>query len=83
MGLDELPAWIHRIAHQHVERAVGLSRVLHRDEQQGPILGVHRRLPQLDRVHFTETFVTLEGRLLANFLDDLILILFYSPIIHR
>ena len=72
MRLDELATWIDCIAHQHVERAVRLRRVLHRDEEQCPVLGVHCRLPQLGWVHFAQTLVTLQSRLFTDLFDNLI-----------
>ena len=75
MCLDELTTWVHRVAHEHIERAIKFSRVLHRDDEQRPVLWVHGRLPQLGRIHFTKTLIALKACLIANFLDDLILIL--------
>src|SRR5215207_9578818 len=75
MGLDELAAWVHGVTHQHVEGAVRLGRVIHRDDEQGPVLRIHGCLPQLCRIHFTKTLISLETCLLANFLDDFILVL--------
>ena len=75
MCLDEFATWIDRITHQHVERAVRLSRILHRDDEQGPVLRVHRGLPELAWIHFTQTLIALETCLFTDFLDDLILLL--------
>ena len=75
VGLDELAAWIHRVAHQHVEGPIRLRRILHRDQEQGPVFGIHRRLPQLDRVHFAQAFITLHRCLVTDLFKDLVFIL--------
>ena len=59
--LDEALAGIHRIAHQHIEGAVGLGGIVHRHQQQGAVIGIHGGLPQLHRVHFAQTFVSRDG----------------------
>ncbi len=57
MRLDELLARIHGVAHEHIERAVGLRGIVHSHKQKRAVLGVHRRFPQLSGVHFAEALV--------------------------
>src|SRR5919112_4761202 len=54
VALDERPALLDVLAHQHGEHLVGLRRVLEGDLQQEPVVGVHRGLPQLVGVHLAE-----------------------------
>ena len=37
-------------------------KIIYADLQQGAVLRVHGGLPQLVGVHFTQTFVTLDGQ---------------------
>src|SRR5215216_6897578 len=69
--LNEFATWIHCVTHQHVECAIGLRRVVHRDKQKSPVLGVHGRFPELARIHFTQTLVALQTCLLANLFHNL------------
>ena len=48
------------LAHQRREDLVGDLRLLDIDLEQRPDLWVHRRRPQLLRIHLTETFVPLD-----------------------
>src|SRR5262249_4398664 len=64
--LDELPPWLHLVAHEGGEDLVGLVRVLDLHLQQRARLGVHRRLPELRRVHLAETLVALDLETLAR-----------------
>src|SRR3990170_6112468 len=57
--LDVLPTRAHRLAHQDGEERVRRGRVLDRDLLQDPPRGVHRRFPQLLRVHLPEALVPL------------------------
>jgi len=52
VGSDEAAAGSHFAAHQHVEGAVGQQRVFNRHLQQGTRVRIHRRVPQLVRIHF-------------------------------
>jgi hypothetical protein len=45
MRLDKFAAGIYRVTHQHVKRTVRLGCILYRDEEQGPVFGIHGRLP--------------------------------------
>ncbi len=59
------------LAHQHREDLVGGRGILAVDPQQGPRLGVHRRLPELVGVHLAEALEPLDGQVLdVEFLDD-------------
>ena len=60
VALDEVAARFHIIAHQHREDVVGFGSVLNRHVFQHARFGIHRGVPQLSGVHFTETFVALE-----------------------
>ena len=57
--LDEGLARLDLLTHEDGEYLVGLDRVLKTDAAQGARFGVHGRLPQLMRVHFTKA---LEAR---------------------
>ena len=50
MCLDEPLPRVDRVAHQHVEGAVGFGGVVHGDQQQGAVDRVHGRL-QIGRAH--------------------------------
>src|SRR5215207_3468393 len=53
--LDEPLSWLDLVAHEIREQLVGDRRRLDRDLQERPVLRVHRRLPELVRVHLPET----------------------------
>src|SRR2546423_4637187 len=55
--LDEALARIDFVTHQDVEDFVRLDRIFDLDPQQHSILWVHCRVPELLRVHLTETLV--------------------------
>src|SRR3989338_10353675 len=61
MTLNETLARGNINAHQHVKHHVGLLCVFYRDKFQNPAGRVHGRLPQLFGVHFSQTFVALNG----------------------
>ena len=65
--LDELTAWGNLVAHQHGEGSISFEGVLDGDLAQCSVLGIHGRSPQLFRVHFTQTFVSLN--VVGTFLD--------------
>src|SRR4051794_26309596 len=52
--LDELATRLDRVAHQHGERAVGGGRIFDVDAHQQTLGRIHRRLPELLRVHLAE-----------------------------
>ena len=52
--LDEEPARLDLVAHQHRESQVRRGRVLHLDADQHPVGRVHRRLPEILGVHLAE-----------------------------
>src|SRR5213594_3043844 len=58
--LDELPARLDGVAHEHREHRVGADGILHRDLEERARLGVHRGVRELFRVHFAEAFVPLK-----------------------
>jgi hypothetical protein len=43
--LNELFPWSDLIAHQHIECAIRLGGIIHGNKQEGPVFGVHGRLP--------------------------------------
>src|SRR5690554_7796759 len=57
--LDELAARRHLFAHQHGEDDIGIGRILDGYLFQGTVLGIHRGIPKLLGVHFTQPFVPL------------------------
>src|SRR3990172_3052879 len=60
VALDEVLARGHFLAHELREHAVGGHRVLDVDLEHDAPGGVHRRLPELLRVHLAQTLVTLD-----------------------
>src|SRR3990172_512597 len=63
VALDEVLARGHFLAHELRENAVGGHRVLYVDLEHDAPGGVHGRLPELLRVHLTETLVALDVHL--------------------
>src|SRR5262245_2682383 len=61
--LDPLLARGDVLTHEDAEEPVRRGRVLERDAQQGPLLRVHRRLPQLRRVHLAQPLEPLRLQL--------------------
>ena len=57
--LDELTARLNIVTHEHGEYLVGLGGILDGHLLQQTVLRVHGGLPELLRVHLTQTFVTL------------------------
>src|SRR5690606_20478373 len=55
--LDEAAARWHSAPHQHVEGLISPHRVFQRHLEQGAVLGIHRRLPELLWVHLAQTLV--------------------------
>src|SRR5215217_3556536 len=53
--LDKLFARLYLVAHQRGEQLIRHRRRLDRDLEHRPVLRVHRRLPELLRVHLRET----------------------------
>ena len=74
--LDELLARRNRAAHQHVEGLIGADAVFDLDLHQRPPGRVHRRVPELVRVHLAETLVALNLGPLAELLDRRLALLF-------
>jgi hypothetical protein len=56
MVLDEAASFLDVIAHQDTKQSVSLTGIVNQHSEQYTSLGVHCRLPQLLRVHLTETF---------------------------
>ena len=59
IGRDEVPPRLDLVAHQNVEVLVGEQIVVELDLPEHTIGGVHRRLPELGRVHLSEPLVAL------------------------
>src|SRR3990172_8210489 len=75
--LDVLAAGADGLAHQDGEECVRRGGVLDRDLLQDPPRGVHRRFPQLLRVHFAEALVPLlPDALFPEMLRELLPLLF-------
>src|SRR5512140_3521883 len=66
VALDELPARVHRVAHQDGEDLIGLHRVVHPDLEERAPRRVHGRLPELLGVHLAEPLVALDALPLAG-----------------
>src|SRR5208283_6236297 len=61
MAHDEILPYLHILAHQGLEHLVRFVRVLDRDLEEDPVLGVHGRVPELLGVHLAKTLVPLDG----------------------
>ncbi len=59
--LDEFASRRDFGAHEDAEEVVGLSGIVDCDLQQSSGFGIHGSFPELIGVHFTETFVALDG----------------------
>ena len=57
-----------------VKISIGFDRVVDPDFEQRALVRIHRRLPKLLRIHFAQTFVTLDRQILLgcgqNFLQQ-------------
>src|SRR5918997_1517563 len=62
VGLDKRLARLDLVAHERCEELVGHRRRLDRYLQQRTVLRVHRRLPELDRVHLPEALEAADVR---------------------
>ena len=60
MLFNELASWFHLVTHQRGKNIIGFNGVFNADLQEHAGLGVHGGFPKLFRVHFPETFVTLD-----------------------
>src|SRR6476620_6496233 len=76
MRLDELLTRRNRTSHQHIEGFIDAHAVLDLDLHERPPGRVHGRVPELIRVHLTETLVALNLRPLAQLLDCRLALLF-------
>src|SRR3989338_4980351 len=54
-------------SHQHVKYHICLLRIFDGDQFQNPASGIHRRLPQLIRIHLTQSFISLHRYLCFSF----------------
>ena len=70
VSLDELPAWFYLVTHQGRKDLVSCNGVLDGYLQQPADFGIHGRLPELTRVHFTEALVTLDMLTALCFLHE-------------
>ena len=66
MALNEIPARRHFIAHEHAKYYIGLSSAFNGHLLQRACIGIHGGVPQLLRIHFTQTFVTLNEEKALN-----------------
>ena len=66
VGLDELFARGHMVAHQHREGLVSLHGVLDRDLEDHAVLRIERRVPELLGVHLTEALVSVDRDAFAS-----------------
>ena len=57
--LNEFPARLYLVAHQHGEHAVCFDGVVNLYPQQAAHGGVHRGFPELSGVHFAQALVAL------------------------
>src|SRR5690242_356821 len=59
--LDEAAAPLHLVPHEQVEDLLGGLDVLELHLEQGALVGIERRLPELLGVHLAEALVALDG----------------------
>src|SRR3954463_5717142 len=69
---DELAPRLDQIAHQLREDAIGLFHLFDLHLEKVATLRIHRRLPELLRVHLAQAFVALELEALATESIDLL-----------
>src|SRR5690606_37809898 len=66
VALDEGAPGLDVLTHQHAEDLVGCSGIVDGDLLKRARRVIHRGLPQLLRVHLTETLVALDGSILRQ-----------------
>ena len=54
------------IAHENSKHPVRLNRVIDLYLKEGPLLRIHRSLPELLRIHLTKTLVSLDMKILLR-----------------
>jgi hypothetical protein len=67
VGLNKIPPRLNLVSHKRGEDFVRRDRVLDTHLEQSPVFRVHGRIPELIRVHFTETLVALNVQAFARF----------------
>src|SRR5574337_357771 len=70
VGFDEVATRFDRLTHQHGKYLVGGDRVLDTDLQQASGIGIHRGVPQLLRVHFTQALEALDAAAFLGFFQQ-------------
>lgn len=71
MTFDEIFSGLNIISHEFFKYFIGIGRIFNVNFFQNPVLGVHCGFPQLPCVHFTKTFVALDGNaFFAEFSDS-------------
>ena len=68
--MDEVSSGFDLIPHQNRENLVNAGHIFQFDFQQRPDFRIHRRFPELIRIHFAETFVALDTEPLLAFIED-------------
>src|SRR5678816_634723 len=69
--LNKLAARLNFISHKPGEHLFGLNRICEIDAKKFPFRGIHGRIEQLARIHFTETFEALDRETsLAHLFDS-------------
>src|SRR5258706_4060935 len=63
--LDELSTRLDLVAHQHLESRIRQHCIFHRNLENRSCLRIHRRIPELNRIHFAESLVALDVRTLS------------------
>src|ERR1044072_1862047 len=64
--LDKASSRLHGVAHEDGENRVGLDRVVYLHLKQRALVRVHRRLPELLRVHLAQTLIALNRQILLG-----------------
>ena len=70
VGLDEVSSGLDLVAHQNGEDFVDPWHIFQFNLQQRPDFWIHRRFPELIRIHFAKTFVTLDTEPVLALIED-------------
>ena len=69
---DELSARLDLVAHQRGEHLIGFGVIFRTHLQQRAPVRIHRRRPQLLRVHLTEALIAVDGHALFAGVDEVL-----------
>ena len=58
--LDEVLTWWDILSHKHTEYCIGFFYIFYRHSEHLALYWIHRRLPELLRIHLTKTLISLD-----------------------